>query len=82
MGGINFKGFDVDALLGEIEKDVEKDLKKNPEKVLDFHIGEVVNGKCKKCGKTTIEILSKGKAKCTKCGTISKVDLDIKLTNH
>ena len=80
MASIKFKGFDADELLREIKKSVEKDLKKNPEKVLDSHIGDVIDATCKKCGKTTIEILAGGKAQCTKCGLITKVDLNIEYT--
>ena len=75
---MKFKGFDANKIIREIKKDVEKDLKKNPEKVLDSHIGDVVEGNCSKCGKTTIEILKNGTAKCTRCGLLSKVDLNIK----
>lgn len=77
MGSVKIKGFDTDKLLREIEKDFEKDLKKNPEKVLDSHVGDVVEADCSICGKTTIEILTKGHAKCTKCGRVTKVDLKI-----
>ena len=52
-------------------------MKKNPEKVLDFHVGDVIDGDCPKCGKTTIKILTKGHAECTKCGCVSKVDLKV-----
>ena len=78
MAGVKFKGFDADKIIREIKKDVEKDLKKNPGKILNSHIGEVIDGNCSKCGKTTIEILADGNAKCTKCGLISEVDLNIK----
>lgn len=78
MVRVKFKGFDTDKLLQNITQNVEKDLKKNPEKVLNSHIGDVIEGKCTKCGETTIEILSSGKARCTKCGLISKVELDIR----
>lgn len=77
MANLKFKGFDADKLLHQIQKDVEKDLKRNPEKVLDSHIGDIIDGSCSKCGKTTIEILSNGKARCTKCGLRTKVDLSI-----
>ena len=77
MASVKFKGFDTDKLLREIKKDIRKDLEKHPEKVLDSHVGDVVEGECSSCGKTTIEILSKGKAKCTKCGRVAKVDLTI-----
>lgn len=80
MASIKFKGFDADELLREIKKSVEKDLKKNPQKVLDSHKGDVIEATCKKCSNTTIKILSGGKAQCTKCGLISKVDLDIEYT--
>lgn len=80
MAKVKFKGFDADDLIKEIKKDIEKDLKKNPDKVLDSHIGDRVEANCSKCGKTTIEILRNGKAKCTKCGMITKVDLDITYT--
>ena len=77
MASVKIKGFDTDKLLREIKKDIERDLKKNPERVLDSHAGDVIEGDCSKCGKTTIEILPKGQAKCTKCGRVSKVDLKI-----
>lgn len=77
MANVKFKGFDADKLLRQIQKDVEKDLKKNPEKVLNSHIGDIIDGNCSKCGKTTIEILSNGKARCTKCGLITKANLSI-----
>lgn len=80
MVNVHFKGFDTEKLLREIKKDVEKDLKKNPEKVLDSHVGNVIEGKCSKCGDTTIEILTKGKAKCTQCGLVTKVNLKIDYT--
>ncbi len=78
MASVKIKGFNANKLLKEIQKDVEKDLKKNPDKVLDSHVGDIIDGNCQKCGKTTIEILSKGNARCTKCGATSKVDLEIK----
>ena len=77
MAQVKFKGFDPDAILREIQADVERDLKKNPGKVLDSHKGEVMKGTCTKCGETTIKILSGGKAQCTKCGRTSKVGLEI-----
>lgn len=77
MVGMKFKGGDSDTLLREIEKSIERDLKKNPEKVLDSYVGEVIKGNCSKCGETTMEILTKGQAKCTKCGCATKVDLEI-----
>ena len=77
MASVKIKGFDTDKLLCEIKKDIEKDLKKNPEKVLDSHVGDIIDGDCPKCGKTTIKILTKGQAKCTKCGCVSKVDLKV-----
>lgn len=80
MAGVKFKGLDTDKLLREIKNDVEKDLKRNPEKVLNSHIGDVIEANCKKCGKTSIEILSRGRAKCTRCGLITKVDLNIEFT--
>lgn len=80
MVSIKFKGFDADELLNDIKKSVEKDLKKNPEKVLDSHTGDIIEATCKKCGKTTIKILTGGKAQCTKCGLITKVDLNIEYT--
>lgn len=80
MGKVNFKGFDANDLIKGIKKDIEKDLKKNPGKVLNSHIGDRIEADCSKCGKTTIEILRNGKAKCTKCGMITKVDLIINYT--
>lgn len=77
MAKVKFKGFDTDALLREIQTDIERDLKKNPAKVLDSHKGELIEGNCKKCGRTTIKILGKGKALCMKCGTVSDVDLKV-----
>ena len=77
MATVKHKGFDMDKLLREIKKDIAKDLKKNPEKVLDYHVGDVVEGICSECGRTTIEILTNGNAKCTKCGRVTKVDLKI-----
>ena len=77
MASVKIKGFDTDKLLREIKKDIEKDLKKNLEKVLDSYVGDVIDGDCPKCGKTTIEILTKGQDKCTKCGRVSKVDLKV-----
>ena len=77
MASVKIKGFDTDKLLREIKKDIEKDLKKNPEKVLDSHVGDIIDGDCPKCGKTKIKILTKGQAKCTKCGCVSKVDLKV-----
>ena len=77
MARVKIKGVDTGKLLREIKKDVEKDLKKNPEKVLDSHVGDVVDAVCSKCGKTTIEVLTRGRAKCTKCGLVTKVDLKI-----
>lgn len=77
MVNVHFKGFDTEKLLREIEKDVEKNLQKNPEKVLDSHVGNVIGGKCSNCGETTIEILTQGKAKCTQCGLITKVNIKI-----
>ena len=77
MASVKIKGLDTEKLLREIKKDIEKDLKKNPEKVLDSHVGDMMDGDCPRCGKTTIEILTQGQAKCTKCGCVSKVDLRI-----
>ena len=77
MASVRIKGFDTDKLLCEIKKDIEKDLKKNSEKVLDSRVGDVIEGDCSKCGKTTVEILTKGQAKCTKCGRVTKVNLQI-----
>ena len=77
MASVKIKSFDMDKLLREIEKDIKKDLKKNPEKVLDAHVGDMIEGDCPHCGKTTIEILTKGQAKCTKCGSVSKVNLEV-----
>ena len=77
MSNVKIKGFDSNKMLRQITKDFEKDLKKPPEMLLDFHIGDIVEGNCSKCGNTTIEILTKGKAKCTKCGLITKVNVEI-----
>lgn len=77
MASIKTKALSADALINEIKTSVEKDLKKNPGKVLDSHVGDVIESNCSKCGKTTVEILTNGKAKCTKCGRISKVNLEI-----
>ena len=77
MASAKIKGFDADNLLREIKKDIEKDLKKYPEKVLGAHVGDVIDGNCPRCGKTTIEILAKGQAKCTKCGHMSRVNLEV-----
>ena len=77
MPVVRIKDFNTDKLLREIKKDIEKDLKKHPEKVLDSHVGDVIVGDCSECGNTTIEILTNGKAKCTKCGRITKVNLKI-----
>ena len=77
MPSVKIKGFDTDKLLREIKKDIEKDLKKNPERILDSRVGDAIDGDCPKCGKTTIKILTKGQAKCTKCGRVSKVDLKV-----
>ncbi len=77
MAGMKVKGVDTDKLLREIKKDIEKELKKNPEKVLDSHVGDIVEADCSKCGKTTIEVSTRGRAKCTKCGRVTKVDLKI-----
>ena len=35
MATVKFKGFDPDKLLQEIKKDLEQDLKRNPQKVLN-----------------------------------------------
>ncbi len=51
MASVKIKGFDMDKLLREIKKDIEKDLKKNPVKVLESHVGNVIEGYCAKCGK-------------------------------
>lgn len=51
MASVKIKGFDTDKLLREIKKDIEKDLKKNPVKVLESHVGNVIEGYCAKCGK-------------------------------
>lgn len=80
VASVKIKGFNPDKLMREIKKDVERDLRKSPEKVLDSHVGETVESNCSKCGKTFIEILSHGKARCTKCGTITKVNLNVKFT--
>ena len=77
MAGIEIKGLDSGKLLQAIKKDVEKDLKKHPEKVLEGHIGDIIEAYCDKCGKTTIEVLPKGKGRCTKCGQTLKIDLNI-----
>lgn len=77
MVKVKFKGFNTDKLLRDIQADIERDLKKKPEKVLDSHIGDMVEGHCTKCGNTTIEILANGKARCTKCGLVTKVDLKL-----
>lgn len=79
MSNVKIKGFDSNKMLRQITKNFEKDLKKHPEMLLDSHIGDIVEGNCSKCGNTTIEILTKGKAKCTKCGLITKVNVEI---NH
>ena len=75
--GVKFKGFDTDKLIKDITRDLEKDLKKHPEKLLDGHKGETVCGKCSICGNTEIEILPHGKARCKKCGLITKVNLNM-----
>ena len=80
MVKVQFKGFDTKKLLREIQKDFEKDLERHPDKVLDAHIGEVVEGTCSKCGETTIEILSKGQVKCTQCGLVTEVNIKINYT--
>ena len=77
MAQVKFKGFDTDAVLREIQADIERDLKKNPAKALDSHKGELIEGNCAKCGRTTIKIMANGKAQCMKCGTVSKVDLKV-----
>lgn len=77
MVSVKFKGLNTDKLLREIKRDIEKDLKRNPKKALGSHIGNAIEGTCAKCGKTTIKILPQGMAKCTRCGSISKVALDI-----
>ena len=77
MGNIKIKGFDTEKLMCEIKKDIEKDLTKNPGKVLDNHAGEEIKGDCPRCGKTTPEVLSGGKAKCKSCGQTAKVNLKI-----
>lgn len=77
MATVKFKGFDPDKLLQAIKKDIEQDLKKNPQKVLNSHIGDVIDATCTQCGETTIKILPNGKAQCTKCGLVTKVDLNI-----
>lgn len=77
MASAKLKGFDPDKMFRQITKDIEKDLKKHPKMVLDSHIGDIVEADCSKCGNTTIEILTKGKAKCTKCGLITKVNIQI-----
>ena len=69
MVKVRFKGFDTDKLLREIQKDVKQDLQD--------HVVQMIEGNCSNCRKTTIEILAKGKARCTKCGRITKVDLRI-----
>ena len=77
MVKVRFKGFDTDKLLREIQKDVKQDLQEHPEMVLDSDVGQMIEGNCSNCRKTTIEILAKGKARCTKRGRITKVDLRI-----
>jgi protein-arginine kinase activator protein McsA len=77
MASVQFKGFDMDKLLRKIQKDVKQDLQEHPEIVLDSHVGQMIEGNCPNCGRTTIEILTKGKARCTECGHITEVDLQI-----
>ena len=75
MLSIKIKELNTDKLLQSIMKDIEKDLKKNPKMILDSHVGDIVAGNCPNCGKTTIEILTAGRAKCIKCGCVSKVSI-------
>ena len=80
MASIRFSGFDADKLFRHIQKGLEQDLKNHPEVVLDSRVGDSIKGKCSTCGETFIEILTHGKARCTGCGQITKVDLDIEYT--
>ena len=77
MASVKIKGFDPDDLIRQIKKETTKELNKKTAKVLDYHIGEVIEGNCTQCGNTTIEILSNGKGKCTKCGLIAQVKLNV-----
>ena len=77
MAKLKVKGFDTKHLMREIEETIENDLKKHPEKFLDSHVGDKVKSTCSACGETTVEILKNGKAKCTQCGLITKVDLTV-----
>lgn len=78
MGVVKLKGFDTSKIMRQLKKDIEKDLNKHPEKLLNVHKGDLLEANCPKCGKTTIEILSAGKARCTSCGGTSKVNLTLK----
>ena len=74
---VQFEGFDVEKTMQKIQKNIEEDLRDNPEKILDSYVGDIIEGNCSKCGKTNLEILTKGQAKCVRCGCVTKLDLSI-----
>lgn len=71
------KGFDIDKMLKGIKNDIEKDLKRHPEQVLNNHIGEPLDSPCPRCGESKLIILRGAKAKCSACSRIIKIDVDV-----
>ena len=74
---VKFK-FDSKKFECDMKKAIEKDIKKNPNQILNNHIGESLNSPCPKCNSNTLKIIKGGKAKCNSCNAIISLDFDIK----
>ena len=75
---LNFNSKDfMKNLEKELKKQVESEVKRNPDKFLKGHAGEEYSGKFPKCGHDTVTVLKNGYGKCPKCGNTAKVSFNV-----
>jgi Zn finger protein HypA/HybF involved in hydrogenase expression len=62
----------------KLEKQIIKQIEKNPSDILKQKAGRTIDATCPKCGSKGIKITTSGDGECLNCKTRIKIEFDIK----
>ena len=62
----------------DLEKQIKKQIEKNPDIVMKQNAGKIFDATCPKCGHKGLKATSSGDAECPNCNARIKVNLNVK----
>ncbi len=62
----------------DLEKQIKKQIEKNPSAVLKQNVGKTLDATCPKCGEKGIKVINSGDGECLHCKAHIKIELDVK----